>query len=284
VVLSTSVIGPAVAATNVPPTRIGTTPDRVGLADEDVTLTTVDGVRLAGWYVPSSNGAAVVLRHGAGSTRSDVLPEAVVLARHGFGVLLVDARGHGRSGGRAMDLGWYGDADIAAATEFLAGRDDVDRDRIAVVGSSMGGEEAIGASGSNDLIRAVVAEGATARTADDKDWLSDEHGVRGLFQEQIERLQSWFTDRLTSAEQPVSLRSAVLRSGDTRFLLITAGEVADERDAAAFIASAAPDRVHTWDVAGAGHTDGLAVAPEEWERRVVAFLSSALDLRAAERG
>ena len=51
----------------------------------------------------------------------------------------------------------------------------------------MGGEEAIGASASNDLIRAVVAEGATARTAADKGWLSDEYGLRGVLQEQIER-------------------------------------------------------------------------------------------------
>jgi hypothetical protein len=37
--------------------------------------------------------------------------------------------------------------------------------------------------------------------------------------------------------------------------------------------------VQTWDVEGASHTDGLAVAPEEWETRVVSFLASALDVR-----
>ena len=116
--LVTFVVGPAVAATNVPRPEIGATPASAGLAYQDVTLTTADGVRLAGWYVPSSNGAAVVLRHGAGSTRSNVLPEAEVLARHGFGVLLVDARGHGQSDGRAMDFGWHGDADIDAANSI----------------------------------------------------------------------------------------------------------------------------------------------------------------------
>ena len=134
---------------------------------------------LAGWYVPSANGAAVVLLHGAGSTRSDVLPQAAVLARAGFGVLLVDARGHGGSGGRAMDFGWHGDADIAAATDYLAARPDVDADRIGAVGMSMGGEEAIGATATNRLLRAVVAEGATARTAADEAWLSDRYGTAG---------------------------------------------------------------------------------------------------------
>ena len=47
--------------------------------------------------------------------RSAVLDQAAVLARHGYGVLLYDARGMGRSGGRAMNFGWYGDRDLAAA-------------------------------------------------------------------------------------------------------------------------------------------------------------------------
>ena len=103
-------LGQAVAATNVPRAALGDrTPQSVGLRHEDVTTFTDDGVRLAGWYVPSTNGAAVVLCHGAGSTRSSVLDHAAVLAAPGYGVLLVDARGHGASEGRAMDFGWYGD-------------------------------------------------------------------------------------------------------------------------------------------------------------------------------
>ena len=117
------ILGVAVAATNVPRTAVGLdTPRAHGLAYEDVTFSTADGVELSGWYVPSRNGAAVVLLHGAGSTRSAVLAHAVVLADDGFGVLLYDARGHGRSQGRAMDFGWYGDLDVAAAVDFVAGQ------------------------------------------------------------------------------------------------------------------------------------------------------------------
>ncbi|MGH8835082.1 MAG: alpha/beta hydrolase [Actinomycetes bacterium] len=277
--LAAFVVGPAVAATNVPRPPIGATPASVGLTYESVTLTAADGVRLAGWYLPSTNRAAVVLLHGAGSTRSDVLNPAAVLARHGFGVLLVDARGHGGSGGRAMDFGWYGDADIAAATAYLANRPDVDKSRIGVVGLSMGGEQALGASATNELIRAVVAEGATARTAADEAWLSDEFGVRGLLQEQLERVQDWVTDMLTSASVPVSIRAAAAASSDTRYLLITAGEVPDEGHAAAYVAAGAPGRVQTWTASGAGHTGGLQTQPEQWEARVIAFLTDSLGAR-----
>jgi dienelactone hydrolase len=107
-------------------------------------------VELSGWYVQSSNRAAVVLLHGASSTRSNVLAQAEVLARRGNGVLLFDARGHGRSGGRAMEFGWNGELDTSAAVDYLAGRPDVDPTRVGAVGMSMGGEQVIGAMGLDD--------------------------------------------------------------------------------------------------------------------------------------
>jgi dienelactone hydrolase len=273
--LVASVVGIAVAGTNVPRPAIGATPASRGFAYEEVTLATDDGVSLAGWYVASANRAAVVLLHGAGSTRSNVLGQAAVLAGHGFGVLMVDARGHGASGGRAMDFGWHGDADIAAAIRYLAARPDVDPERIGAVGLSMGGEEAIGATATNPLIRAVVAEGATGRTAEDAAWLSDEFGARGTLQEQIEWLQDRVTDVLTSASVPASLRAAA-ETSQARYLMITAGDVLDEGHAAAYVTAGAPGRAEIWTVPGAGHTDGLSTAPAEWEQRVVSFLNGAL--------
>lgn len=269
-------VAPPVAATHVPPSSISSTPADLGLDADSITLTTADDVELSAWYVRGSNGAAVVLLHGAGSTRSEVLDQAMVLARNGYGVLMIDARGHGASGGTAMDFGWYGDLDIAAGTEYLRSRDEVGPDRIGVVGMSMGGEEAIGATANNPTIDAVIAEGATGRTAADKSWLSDEYGWRGAVQEQFEKAQFWVVDYLTESAPPVALRAAVATTGDTPFLLITAGDVPDELSAAEFIAGAAPDRVDVWNVEGSAHTGGLRTAPAEWERRVVAFLDTHL--------
>ncbi len=268
-------VAPAVAATHVPAIAIGDDPSSRGLAFESLIATTADDVELAAWYVPSRSGAAVVLLHGAGSTRSNVLDEAKVLADHGIGVLMLDARGHGESDGRAMDFGWFGDLDVRAGVDVLAARPDVDPGRIGVVGMSMGGEEAIGATGADPRIAAVVAEGATARTAADEVWLSDRYGARGWFQEQIERAQDVVTDVMTDAGRPTELRGAVGRS-DAAFLLITAGKVDDERFAAEHVASAAPGRVEIWTVDGADHTGGLDTSPTEWESRVVGFLEAQL--------
>jgi uncharacterized protein len=259
----------ALAATNVAPGESPeTTPADVGLVAVDVTMRSADGVELAGWYVSSTNGAAVVLRHGAGSDRSATLDQAAVLARNGYGVLMTDARGHGDSEGRAMDLGWNGDADIDAAVDLLRRRPDVDPTRIAVVGLSMGGEEAIGAAGGDPRIAAVVAEGATGRTAADKTWLSDEYGARGWLQEQVDRLTYGFTGLFASPDEPIALADAVASAAPRPFLLIAAGEVPEEGQVAERLAAMAPSSVDVWEVEGADHTDGLDTAPQEWERLV----------------
>jgi dienelactone hydrolase len=271
------VVGIAVAATNVPRTRVAaTTPADLGLRYRDVTFDTVDETTLSGWYIASANGAAVVLSHGAGSTRSGVLDQATVLARHGYGVLLYDARGHGRSGGRAMDFGWYGDTDIAAAVSFLQGQPDVDGARIAAVGMSMGGEESIGAAAADERIRAVVAEGATNRTAADSAWLSDIHGWRGTVQEGIEWVLYATVDVLTAADPPVALRDAAAAAAPRPMLLIAGGDLPDERHAGRYIAGGAPDSVELWIVPDTGHTQALATHPHEWEERVTSFLAEAL--------
>jgi pimeloyl-ACP methyl ester carboxylesterase len=192
--LSLWTLGQAVAASYAPrPELGGRTPADLELAYRDVTFPSSDGVDLAGWYVPSRNGAAVALLHGAASTRSDVLDQAAVLARHGYGVLLFDARGHGESAGRGMDFGWHGTADVSGAVDFLTRQPDVSPDRVGLVGLSMGGEEAIGAAGTDERIAAVVAEGATARVAADKGYLAA-YGVRGHVQQRIDAVSYWLTD------------------------------------------------------------------------------------------
>ena len=49
----------------------------LGLPHERVTFAATDGVHLAGWYVPSRNGAAIVLVHGGGGDRQGTVRHAL---------------------------------------------------------------------------------------------------------------------------------------------------------------------------------------------------------------
>ena len=112
-------------------------------AYEDVTFRASDGLELAGWYHPSRNGAAVLVVHGGSSDRKGSVAHAKLLARHGYGVLLYDARGRGESEGSENNYGWDWSKDIAGALDFLERRDDVEPGRIGAVGLSTGADALI---------------------------------------------------------------------------------------------------------------------------------------------
>jgi dienelactone hydrolase len=263
----------ATFVTNVPPLEAkDTTPADRGMAYEDVTLRTDDGVRLAAWYVPSTNGAAVVLLAGAGGVRSDEVDHAAVLARHGYGVMLLDVRGHGDSDGDAMLWGWHGAADVRAAVDHLAGRPELTDGRIAALGMSMGAEEAIDAIGVDPRVRAVVAEGASGQGPADE----GTHQAGGV-------LARWFawsttraTDLMTSAHRPATLRDSIAAAAPRPVMIIAGGEEPAEIAAGRVFQDAAPHSVELWVVPGAGHTKGYDTVPEEWERRVIGFLDGSL--------
>jgi uncharacterized protein len=265
----------AVGAANEPPGPLGSaTPATYGLTYHNVAFRTADGIRLSAWYVPARNGAAVVLLPGSGSTRTAVLPQAAVLARHGYGALLLDGRGHGLSGGHAMDFGWWGNRDTAAAVSFLDRQPGVHAGKIAVLGESMGGEQALAAMGADPWIRAVVAEGVTGQQLADHGWLPQ--GIDGILQRGMEWVQYTTAGLLSGAPRPMSIPGAI-RAAAPRPALIIAGTVKpDEPIAARWFQAASPATVHVWVVPHAGHTQGLATAPRAWVTHVISFLNAVL--------
>ena len=87
-----------------------------------------------------------------------------MLARHGYGVLLVDMRGYDGSEGDPNAFGWGATNDIDAAVAWLRRRADVDPGRIGGIGFSVGGEQMLEAAAGNARLRAVVSEGAGERS------------------------------------------------------------------------------------------------------------------------
>jgi uncharacterized protein len=142
------------------------TPASVGIAHwEDVGFTTQDGLRLRGWFVPArttASGATVVCAHGTGSNRGALLPHAARLHQAGYGVLLFDFRHHGASDGRVSSLGIHEIHDLHASLGYLRSRCDVNPDRIALIGHSMGGATIIRAAARDLKVRALVVISAVS--------------------------------------------------------------------------------------------------------------------------
>ena len=148
----------AILATHRP--REAVTLGDLGRPVEQVAITTADALELHGAYVPSRNGAAVIV-YPASSTRE---PVARMLVRHGYGVLMLQMRGSGASEGDPNMFGWGASRDLDAAASYLAHRTDVRSDKIGGIGFSVGGEQMIEAASDNVALRAVVSEGAGKRS------------------------------------------------------------------------------------------------------------------------
>jgi fermentation-respiration switch protein FrsA (DUF1100 family) len=235
---------------------------------ESVTLETSDGLRLAGWYVPSTNGAAILAFPG----RHGPIPHARLLARHGYGVLLLDMRGQGESEGDPNALGWGATRDVDAAMAFLQARPDVEPDRIGGLGLSVGGELLIEAAATNTALRAVVSEGAGERSVRE----SSLRGAAGLPSLPLAAMLTAATAIFSGDVPPPALQSVVARIAPRPLLLVHAGRGQGGEELNPDYFAAAREPKARWEIPEATHVGGLEARPAEYERRIVGFFDRAL--------
>jgi esterase/lipase len=142
------------------------TPADFGMPYEEVTVTTEDGLTLAGWYVRSKNSAAILAMHGYKGDREDPLRGAMYLHRHGYGVLIGSLRAHDSNPGELITFGLQEMRDFEAWYRYLLAREDVDPQKIGLYGISMGAVLSIKYATQNQGIKAVIADSAFARMQD----------------------------------------------------------------------------------------------------------------------
>jgi len=97
-----------------PDRNLSATPQAFQLPYEDVTLSTVDGERLHGWYLPGDPAQpALLFLHGNAGNISHRLENLWLLHRLGLNLLIFDYRGFGKSSGTPSEAGLARDADAA---------------------------------------------------------------------------------------------------------------------------------------------------------------------------
>lgn len=111
-----------------------------------------------GWFFPGLlHAPTIILCHGYGSQRADVLTLTTALQEHQFNVFLFDFTGHGSVAGRT-DLGFSETQQLLAAIRGLAQREDIDRTRFGVWGTDIGGYAAVSAASADARIEALAID------------------------------------------------------------------------------------------------------------------------------
>jgi uncharacterized protein len=125
-----------------PRTEMTASPKDIGLAFEQVRLSTRDSLSLSAWFVPATEknptGKAVILFcHGNAGNIGNRIAYLPIFHSLGLSVLLFDYRGYGSSAGSPTETGTY--ADVEAAWQYLTQVRQIPANKIAIYGESLGG-------------------------------------------------------------------------------------------------------------------------------------------------
>ncbi len=243
---------------------------------EPVEFHSQDGTRLAGWLAVGSRDEAVILLHGYGCQREEMLPHADMLHGAGFTVLLFDLRNRGESGGEFVSFGFFEKEDALAAVDYLNSRDDLDELRIGMLGLSQGGAAAIFAAAASEEVLAVVAE-APFKSVDSAVAQSFTHFI-GLPAFPFAPITVWLTEQRIGIDSGQIVPEKTVSELSPRPVLIVHGQddetISPADSEAVFAAAGEPKEL--WLIPGTGHGEGAITAAEEYRERIVAFFEDNL--------
>jgi uncharacterized protein len=246
---------------------------RTGLKKSDFTVRANDGVELRSWKVvpPAANGDWVLLFHGVSDNRTGDLGHAEFLLRHGYSLVMMDSRAHGKSGGDMATYGWKERYDTVAVTDALYATEKVRH--LYAHGVSMGAAIALQSAAVEPRIAAVSAEDPFANL---REVTYDYAGldVSPFIGETLFRPASIFAMRAvakTGGFNPdeVSPEKAVAQRPFPVLLICGTNDHRIPCRHAEAIYDAAIGPKELWIVQGAGHSSALGQAPAEYENREV---------------
>lgn len=250
-------------------TRIGNPP--ADLDAEPVTFASDSNATVHGWWCPIQNAKGVVLLlPGIRANRLSMVERARFLRRAGYSVLLIDFQATGETKGDHITFGWKESQDVLAAIDFIRQTDATAP--VAIIGSSLGGVAALLATPPMK-IEALVLEGVypTIEIAT-RNRMENYLGVfgRALTPLLVSQLQ-WRLGVSASQLRPVDHIGNV----DCPLFIISGENDKNTRPTdTRILAERAKNPKQVWFVPNAGHVDLHRAARQEYETRVLAFLST----------
>src|ERR1700730_10889527 len=111
-----------------------------------------------GWFFPGFRGAStIILCHGYGSSKGELLTLVSALQDHQYNVFVFDFTAHGANGG-ITSFGFHEADEVRAAIDELARRNDVDPDHFGVWGYNLGAYAALREAENDKRVRALILD------------------------------------------------------------------------------------------------------------------------------
>jgi len=284
--------------TKIPFLAVPYTPEDFGLAYEDVSFPSHDGLKLNGWFLPAtrpvplmtddsshelssvingtSSSVTLLILHGLGSNAGDMMMNTLCLARQGrWNLFYLNFRGHGGSEGRLTSLGPLELRDLECAMAHLKQTKPDETRRLGIYGHSLGAAVAIVGAARHSDLEAVIAESPFSRVSFT-----------------VERFARIFYGIPAFPFMTLALFLAGLRAGVSIRSFAPAEEIGKiaprplllihaQRDLRMplgeirALLAAAGEPKELWIVPGSDHGEPWMVAKAEFERRLVGFFQKA---------
>jgi pimeloyl-ACP methyl ester carboxylesterase len=253
-----------------------TIPDDLGFEVEEITFESEDGLTIAGWYVPSQNGATIILLHGYGGNRTGTIWYAQRLVPAGYGVLMYDERASGESEGEYRSYGWEDPRDVGGAIRFIEARTAEGRARIGIGGCSIGGQISLQGAAYHPEIEAVWADDpGTVRAQDIPASPNPLIFLISLGNYPLD----WMFSLKLGIEAPPPMIEIIDDIAPRPIMLVASGRPHSILGGEDFVQSRyrdlAGDNAQMWVIPEAMHCDGPSLRPEEYAAKMVAFFDAA---------
>ncbi|MBI5555580.1 MAG: alpha/beta hydrolase [Elusimicrobia bacterium] len=255
---------------------LDTKPSELNMSYENVTFSSTDGIQTIGFFIPGKKTAAtIIVLHGYGTNKSDILSFAEMLHHHSYNVLVFDFRSHGQTKGKCT-LGFNETKDLAGAVNYLGTRKDVDQNKIGVLGCSMGANVAIIGAADDHRIKAVVADSGFASF--EKTVTKFAQLFHNLPKYPFVPVAIWFTELRANFCANKADAAKYIGKISPRPVMIIGGAndaripPANQED----LFKAAGEPKQLWLVPETDHLEALNLWPTEYEEKVVAFFDNYL--------
>lgn len=242
----------------------------------DVQVKAPDSVSLRGWfYVPEHpTGSAILLLHGVGASRTDMVGLGYLFLKAGYSVLEPDLRGHGMSGGIAT----YGVAerqDVHEWVSWLLAQPGVGR--VYGFGASLGGTVLLESLSLETRFRGVIAESAYSDfpvIADERMRRAMPEGLKWVAGPLVHAGILWAKTRYAVDLSDSSAIEPLRRTHVPVFLIHGIDDHLTSSENSERLQLANPQVATLWLVPKGGHADIWRTAGGEFEDRVLAWLAS----------
>jgi pimeloyl-ACP methyl ester carboxylesterase len=254
-------------------------PADLGFEVQEVVFEGGDGLKMAGWFSPSHNGATVILLHGYSGNRTGMIWHARQLTAAGYGVLMYDERASGESEGTHRSYGWEDPRDVGGAVAYLSMQTDEVENGIGILGCSMGAQIALQGAAYHPQIGAAWADGPSTIRAQDVNVRLNPFTallVAGNY------TLDWVYQIRLDMDAPAPMIEIIDDIAPRPIMIVAGGSpssvIGSEGEFMQTYIDHAGENAEMWVIPEAHHCDGPLQRPEEYAQRMIAFFDDAFGI------